>query len=76
MADEVPKLLQEQYDIDALRHNQPEIKRHLQPAGTKNESTEELKVGTVGRRQLWLCHCRGLVPKGLREREGGLVSVA
>jgi hypothetical protein len=48
MGDEVPDFLQEQDDVDALRHDQAEIQRHLEPAAHEDDCWKGLH-GMAGR---------------------------
>ena len=42
--DEVPQFLEEQDDVDALRHDQPEIERKLQPARREDEQRQRTQA--------------------------------
>lgn len=47
------QLLGEQHYINALRHNEAEVERHLEPAAGKDKTREKLK--RLGRLHAWFC---------------------
>ncbi len=61
MGDEVPEFLEEQEDIDALRHDEADIERQLQPARAEDDGRQRLhraKRGGLGGRVARLRHGR------------------
>ena len=50
MRDEVQQFLEEQHDVDALRHDQPEIERELQPARREDQLRQRPQLGPALRR--------------------------
>ncbi|MNJ68835.1 hypothetical protein D3C77_651240 [compost metagenome] len=45
MRHQVPQLFQEEHDVDALRNDQAQVQRQLQPAGTEDQIGQHAQAG-------------------------------
>ena len=48
LVDQVPEFLEEQEDVDALRHDQAEVQRQLQPARGEDQRGQRIEAGRCG----------------------------